>query len=387
MKQHLFCIKGLFFFLLINVQVVYAQLRIDHIDTTELIVAGRDEKQRVAVFRQAITNIAVKISGDKKIGYNSAFKAILTDPESLIAQYHFESGLGADANTAIEKMVVKVDLVALTQKMKDSQLPIWSMVRPLVIFWCVEADKTKEGIRPVILQDSESHPLKEAILRAASFRGLPVVFPLMDLEENNRMSADLLLNIGVGGEDILKEASKRYAADIIVVGSVSSLPEQGQRFRWRVIDRNEKFGEFQIQSVQDLTLLAQNVIDHVTDPLVASYAAILNSGIESTVLFEVKGVSHFYDFFSINENLSSFSLVKSSKLQRVTENSVFYSLILQGELADFKRQVETSGRFLPIEVRVENQVEAKLSIGEPAGTLTGAPESTALIYEWNKRHN
>jgi len=356
---------------------LYAQIRPDQFDRVERVVTGRDESQKKIVFRQAVIEMLVRISGDRNIERHTLVRDIIESPESWVSRYYFESK--NDSSGVIEKMVVTLDVAVLTQKMKEKGLPIWGMLRPLVIVWCVvEAAHEQSGAQSNILQEGEAHIFKEALLRAAKFRGLPLVFPLMDLTESGSVSEDVILS---STPELLKQHSERYEADVVVKIVLSQEKNEQWRLYWQSTHSQEKALE-PIRG-ENFTEVAEAAVDAILRPLVLSYAAVLSSGVETALVFNVQGVKDLRDFVEVGERLKAFSLVKQSAIQSVMGDQVIYRILLQGDLAQFQHQLQSDGSFQSLGVQPLSSSQA--STVSAAQTDASVPLVVEWSYQWRRR--
>lgn len=379
----LFMIFGLIFTVSIP---LYAQVRPEQFDRVERVVTGRDESQKSVVFRQAVIEMLVRISGDRNIERHALVRDFIEAPELWVSRYYFESN--NHSSGVIEKMVVTLDVAVLTQKMKEKGLPIWGIVRPLVVVWCVVETKHDQGGggRRAILQEGEEHIFKEALLRAAKFRGLPLVFPLMDLTESGVVSEDVILS---NAPELLKQYSERYEADVVTKIVLSQEENEEWRLYWQSTNAEEKARE-PIRG-KNFTEVAEAVVDAIVNPLVLSYAAVLNSGAETALVFKVQGVKELRDFVEVGERLKAFSLVKQSVIQSVMGDQVIYRILLQGDLVHFQQQLQSDGSFQSLSAASSSSSQENGSLASLADATSFPQQGTTLpstvewAYQWRRR--
>jgi uncharacterized protein len=364
---------------------LHAEVRPEQFDRVERVVTGRDESQKSIVFRQAVIEMLVRISGDRNIERHALVRDMIDSPESWVSRYYFESK--NDSSGVIEKMVVTLDVGVITQKMKEKGLPIWGVLRPLVIVWCVVEAKPEQGEgQHAILQEGEAHIFKEALLRAAKFRGVPLVFPLMDLTESGVISEQVILS---SAPELLKQYSERYEADVVTKIVLSQEKNDQWRLYWQSTHSQEKA----LKPIRgsNFTEVAEAAIDAIVHPLVLSYAAVLNSGIETTLLFKVQGVKDLRDFVEVGERLKAFSLVKQSTIQSVVGDQVIYRILLQGDLVQFQQQLQSDGAFQSLSAESFSSSGVSAAFPLKSGASSSSPAGVALSsavewsYQWRRR--
>jgi len=132
--------------------------------------------------------------------------------------------------------------------------PVWGPERPLTLLWIaidagrgervllsdggISADTFTDtvggvGVSPEAVELAAA--IREEIAKVADERGLPIRFPLLDLE-------DLLMvtpaDIWGGFVEQIEAASERYGADAILIGRISADPF-GRSVRWTLVHRGE----------------------------------------------------------------------------------------------------------------------------------------------------
>ena len=108
-------------------------------------------------------------------------------------------------------------------------MPVWGPERPLTLLWVavddgvggralLGANETTELGAPTTPQMTALlTTVREEIVAAADERGLPIAWPLLDLEDLNAVT---FTDVWGGFEDRIVAASTRYRADAVLIGRV-----------------------------------------------------------------------------------------------------------------------------------------------------------------------
>ena len=108
-----------------------------------------------------------------------------------------------------------------------AMLPIWPSNRPKAMAWLVVE---RQGGAREIVQDG--HPLAQALQQQARRRGVTVRLPLMDLQDRAQVQPAVIW----GGATLpLVAASRRYNADVVLIGRLRQLAEasfSGRLLAW-----------------------------------------------------------------------------------------------------------------------------------------------------------
>ena len=182
----------------------------------EVPVASKSDQDRALILGKALRQVIGKLTG-------------LADPQSAIldeaaanAQNYLQQfqyrGQELDGSLTLW---ARFNAQAMDSIVVQSGLPEWSRQRPPVLTWI--ALRGAEGVALFNLEDPGG--LTQAIRGSAWQRGLPLEFPLLDLEDRAKLTAD---DVWALDTQKLLDASLRYGARRIFVARI----EQGQGGHW-----------------------------------------------------------------------------------------------------------------------------------------------------------
>ena len=97
--------------------------------------------------------------------------------------------------------------------LRKSQVGVWSEIRPETLLWLIVDEN---GGRQFYNADAMPE-IDAALTLAAKLKGLPLIFPLLDIEEQQKISVTDVL--GADSRNLLA-VSSRYDAPAIMVGHV-----------------------------------------------------------------------------------------------------------------------------------------------------------------------
>lgn len=100
---------------------------------------------------------------------------------------------------------------------QESKMPLWGSNRPLTIVWLA----VEEGFeRKIVVENSLDNSSFELLQANGLRRGLPIILPLMDLEDELVVS---ISDIWGRFPTAIETASERYAADVALYGRINQL--------------------------------------------------------------------------------------------------------------------------------------------------------------------
>lgn len=233
----------------------------------EVRVADRDLPARADGFARALQAVLVKLTGDRDVDPARVLEAD-TDVAALADRFQYVQGEEADATPLLR---VRFDAAALDALLASSGLPQWPRPRPLTaLFIGMDVD----GQRSVLSADDSE--LARALLGAARQRGLPVLLPLMDLQDQRALGpADLW----GGFEDRLRAAAARYGADALVHARLTAQDAATWSASW-ALRAGPRQRDWQRDALS-AGALAEVLIDAVVDELAGAFSRGAATGVSS----------------------------------------------------------------------------------------------------------
>lgn len=274
----------------------------------EVAVDDQTSAARNRASEDALLELLTRLTGLVHVPRLQAVASALASPDQYYNQFRYvqvetldENGLPVDAL----RMRIQFEPASVLRVLKDAALPIWRSDRPKVVAWVVVA---ANGSREIVGAGSGSE-LATAIQERARARGLALVLPLLDLEDQLQVDP-----AAVWGRlsTVLNSASKRYHADIVLVGRV-----QAQSDGWAADWEFWMDGELKPFAGQspDLVELGSHGIDFVADELVQRYA-VLGRSLQDIRLV-VAGIHSPADYGLLLRYLGRLEFVDHVNLTRV----------------------------------------------------------------------
>jgi hypothetical protein len=297
-----------------------------------LKVSDKSRQVRLEASRNALLNVLVKVSGDETAADNEVAKAKTKDISDYILKFEYDERRNDELN-----LVVKFEATKINALIKELQLPLWGTQRPLVAIWLAIEDNWR---RELVTQ--ESYPqLEQLIYDKATRRGIPVVIPLLDLEDRALVG---IPEVWGNFSEPVETASARYSAERSITARMFVEPNSSMWvLDWRftnddLFDSNRLSGDKQ-------QIVAQ-MIDDIVQGLAAEYAIDPNAYFEqSSALLTLKNTKNFVDIELAKRRLLSLSVVTNVVIARKTPERVEFKLSHTGSLFDLKKALELDSSF------------------------------------------
>ncbi len=303
---------------------------------SEVAVSDQTPAVRKGAFRSALSRTLVRVAGDQSVLASEQARGLLEDPARLVQQYrYFTEQAGS---TPALKLWVRFDGDAIRRALQQQGMSYWGSERPDTLVWLAVEDR---GRRYIVSAD-DSSDVHRQIERAAQARGVPILFPLMDLEDQSQVRFSDLWG---GFFDKVLIASKRYNPPAVLIGRLNRSPSGGWASRWQldVVGRTNEWSD----SHRQLDELSRQGIEDVADILATRFSVANNSEQGSTVDITVNGIETLAAYARINQYLASLSSVSDVRVARLTPDSVSYALQVSGSLQDLTRTVSIGSLLEP----------------------------------------
>ncbi len=269
----------------------------------EIQVQDQGDSERLRAYREGLAAVVLKVTGDERHLRNSAIERAVRDAQSYVQEVSYRT----DSSTAEARTFIRMsfDSALLNQTLMSSGVPVWDRERPVVLLWLTVQNAA--GVREVLSADSE-HPMLEIVREFARVRALPVMLPVMDLEDRRNLPADVAWSLD---ETRIRSASVRYGADAILGGRLLESPTGDLVGLWQFLfrDRVESFDAFE----RDLTVLTLGTLNRVTGQLAAHYAFnSMEAPADAHVRVRVEGMDSARDYVDLMAYMDALAVVDTA---------------------------------------------------------------------------
>lgn len=302
------------------------------LDEAQVPVDNRDRPERAEAFSRALGQVVIKVTGDRALADDARVAGFLEQAPRHVRQYRYrEQPDGGNA------LWVRFDIDPLERFLRDSGLPVWGRDRPVLLVWMlVQGDGERQ-----LVGDQDSGEARRAMERVARERGLPLIFPLLDMEDQERVGpADV-----VGGfDDSLREASVRYSPDGMLVVRIRER-DGGWEGRFQLhVDQGGGAWEMRDQHLEGLM---QEGVDQVADSLSRQMVVTGLQQDRDGVMVAVRGVDSLSDYLRVGRYLSDMAPVSRVQPQGLDAERALFLVQVRGEARDLERAARLGSTLAP----------------------------------------
>ncbi|MEX2488505.1 MAG: DUF2066 domain-containing protein [Pseudomonadales bacterium] len=298
-------------------------VEMDDLYVAEVLVPVDSENQLYRGAREGLMEVLIRVSGTTAVENTQSLRAALANAENYYYQYSFDS---TDATVEVEEEEVPARLLrihfepsGIAKLLRDNGFPVWGSNRPTLMVW-IAAD---DGIGRRLVAENDSSELSEALERQAQRRGLPLLYPLLDLEDESNLSTGAVWGFFLGR---IVEASRRYDPDSILTGRVMRRDDDSwsAHWSWRI---DQQWVSIDNTS-PDVDSLVAHVVDRMADDLVSRYAI---GSSKARVWMRIDGVEGLTDYVRISRYISELMPVVDNQLTEVDGTELLFQLDIEGQ--------------------------------------------------------
>lgn len=173
-------------------------------------------------FKSLASGLTMGMGVEVDSGSSSSFNYTLDDIAPALRGFNYEP----------DGSVVMSFSVPMVQNILKKQGDVaWSGLSNPVLVWMVSLDGTTMDLT----SGQDLNSFAQALLAAAPDYKYRLMFPILDLQERNSISATTVLDHQA---EALALASERYGSDYFILATLSSVPnEQGVTLKWNLYDK------------------------------------------------------------------------------------------------------------------------------------------------------
>ena len=295
-----------------------------------LDVPDRSERARERGLRDALAIVLRRMTGNSELGI-AAVQAALDEADQYALSFGYERR--ADGGSA---MTVQFDPRGVRQVIEEAGLSAWSLDRPSVMAWVLVEREDDE----FILDAASGHAVAAAMQRSAAEFGVPLVFPLMDIDERLQVRPMLLRGLFF---EALRQASLRYDTEFILLGRIGA--DQNERWSgtWMLSQPGAPISEIQSAGASDE--VARAGLGFVLEALSNRFALHVQD--EVRVRISVEGVHELSDYAALFRYLRALDGVERAELREMTKDLLTLDVWLATSWEGFLDLLGQDRRLLP----------------------------------------
>jgi hypothetical protein len=291
----------------------------DNLFEADVPVAGQQPDLRTAYMKTALQEVLVRVTGRPDVLTRDSVRSMLDSPERFVQQYRYYT---VPESTPPRLMLrVNFDGGSIQQALRQQGVAYWGKTeRPEILLWLAVEDG---GTRYIVSAQDNGDAARE-LQEAARQRGIPLLLPLMDLEDQSQVRFTDVWGGFFGG---LLAASARYKPGDVMIGRLHRDSSGGWEARWDMRDSGSWRG-----NGDRLGDVLRAGIDTLSERLASGLAVAEAGPVAGMTRITVGDVNTLTAFARVDDYLSSLTTVRHLSLERVDGSTLQYALQLAGSL-------------------------------------------------------
>ena len=339
--------------LAINVHAV----NVSDLFRVSVAVDDQSEESRNLGIQWAFQQLLIKVSGYQDSLTNPTLIAASKNAERYIQGFSYQKD-SVDGQVYLQAWFSKALVVPL---LKRAQASIWGKNRPLLLNWLAIEPATEVIPETGIIfksdvNSADSHGVagrgerlfiseqvpdwQTRFSRAFSERGLPILWPMADLEDQTNLPLDQLWWLF---PEAISQASLRYQVDAVLAGRLSQSVAGLWQYEGLLLQDEQSISILTegASPLIALTLVATKVGRHFADQFAIKSDPMNGRG---GIRVLVKKVNDFTDYSQVLAYFQSISGVRQVEVAQVDKDNLQLYLALEGDWSKVQRIIRLDNK-------------------------------------------
>ena len=228
-------------------------------------------------------------------------------------------------------------------------------------------------IHGTIVGSDNGDPIADSLRRSADRRGVPVLLPLLDVEDQSAVD---YADVRGGFHDRLLSAARRYGVDRVLVAMLERRRDRSWHGQWTLYSDGE-IANWSARALDPDQVVARG-LDGLARQLASLYA-VRRSAAVMELRLRVEDVRELEDYGAVDRFLRDLALTRRVRLQRVTADSLEFLVEVQGGLPDLERALALSPSLYASDTGLRDLFEEP---APDAGETVRGPRVPLLVYRY-----
>ena len=314
---------AIYYFLLIYIQASHAAL-INNLYDIELPVSDKTVVERNTVFANAFDKLLLRLIDHPEDLDLTEINKAKNNIDKYITSFKYK-------NTDNDELLLHTTFneASLRELLCSINKPYLGKNRPVTVIWLV-VDNTKG---PIVVGSSADEEIAARIENLAAEQALPIVLPLFDLADQSKVRVKDIVAVA---SDVLKTASKRYNADIILVGRISKHFNSWQG-KWNLLGDATVTWDTEGQTINEQLLKSMN---ELKSNLIQYYSSIPASTSDiNEIRIKISDINSLERYAKVLSYLSNLSIVDQVTVKNVNEGYVIFNLYTSANVVAVQKAI------------------------------------------------
>jgi len=303
---------------------------VDGLYEVSVPVADQSAYSRRQALEAGLEQVVDRITGTPNWPDLYPAAELQTNTQRLLEQYSYVRNPALDASTdlpftqssTIAPWLLKARFSGgtLSRLLARKGLPVWSQNRPQILFWIAQ----DQGGRREVVAEGQGLSLVSSLQSAGRYWGLPMLLPLMDLEDSAALNVSDLWGFFASP---VEAASARYRSGAIAMARLYRDNAGRWTGMWQVRINGLQLQQGEIEAESEAEW-AHQLMANVASTLAAKYAITLDENSANAVKLEVNNIKSFKDYVDVTRVLQKLAPVKTVAPVFVSRDVIRFELAI-----------------------------------------------------------
>lgn len=295
-----------------------------------------DERKRTST--QALDRVIRRISGNVDALNEPEIQLAVQSPERYVQQFSYFVSTDK-VSKGQQYLRLTFDETLVNRLLRQARQPIWGNNRPSLMMWvAVEGSSNRH-----LISAGESTIWQRAVTQAGKDAGVPILLPLMDLQDETDISIEDVWGLF---RDKLDMASQRYRSEAVLGGRIYKTTSRRWAGRWLLIFEGEAIS-FETEG-DVIENLATDALAQVASILVKHYAIDTTALGNEHIKLAVQGVGTLQDYARVMSYLKQFAMVRDVAVSDVEGERLTLMLTTEGGWSKLKGLIALDKQLTPV---------------------------------------
>ncbi len=308
-------------------------------------VSDQGDSERRMALRRAFAEVLVRVTGSREAPSLAPLKQALKRPMLYVQQFRYRPLSARDTvpseageQAGGQELWVSFDPQAVNRLLSEADLSVWGRARPATLLWLAVED----GGHRFLLGSGQGQKLQAQLQAEARHRGLPLFFPLLDLQDQRALR---FTDVWGNFQDAILAASRRYQSAAVLVGRLYHRAGSAWEGRWTLyLDGRPAFWT---SSADEPAAVLIAGVDGAADRLALRYAQRLNMDAANSVTIAVHDVRSLEDYARAMHYLESLDPVTHLRVLAVEDETVVFQAGINGSRDGLAQTIGFGGTLAP----------------------------------------
>ena len=295
-------------------------MEVKGLNTADIPAVDQSRHTLKAALPQALNQVLIKMSGNPGVVTLPEIQNALPSIDNLVERYSYATK--TDASGKQQRVLhVVFDAAGVKQLLNHASQAIWGSDRPLSLLWLAVPEKTQT----TVLSSDDANPLTAFVKKTAASRGIPILFPTMDLKDQSNVTAQTT-TLPLASQ--LIATAKRYDVHSILAGSITANSDGTFEGEWQLLLNGTPF-EWQTSAANTHQVIS-NGINRAADMMANQLATIDSKNLQRTVMMSVNNVQNLDDYAHVVAELRQLATISKVTVDDMSNNTLLLELDTTG---------------------------------------------------------